>query len=196
MALSPVLSVSPFSLQCNYSVKSFPFAPRPPGVLSPWEQSVYNLVRETGAVAFSQVCFKSKHKHKLKSLARCGLFAYHRLEGKYKLNILTPGEFPGVLPVLKSLCFTRLVLLLRQEFPVEIWTSPPSQPVLYLNNNLYNIIIHRETEPVLPAVLAANQFERSIVLAENYYPEFKSLERARILLDNQNKFLLPDGSFE
>ena len=182
-------------MSCDYSVVSYPFIARPPGYLTPYEQFVYNLTHSTGAVALSQITYKSKHKKKLKSLARCGLLAMHRLEGLYKLNVLTPGPFPGLPEVLKSLAFTRLVLMLKQYGCVFTDEEPPYR-VIILDGKTYHVVIHRETEPIMPAVMQASQQERSIILAEKYHPEFAALESARILLDTYDVFLYPDGTPE
>ena len=195
MAISRDSSVSPFSMSCDYSVKSYPFLARVPGYLTPYEQFVYDLAHSTGAVAFSQVASRSKHKKKLKSLARCGLLALHRLEGLYKLNVLTPGPFPGLIEVLKSLAFTRLVLMLKQKGCVFIDEEPPYR-VIILDGKTFHVVIHRETEPVFPVVLQASKPERAIILAEKYHPEFASLESSRILLDTYDLFLYPDGTPE
>lgn len=195
MATSRESSVSPFSGLCDYSVKSYPFLARTPGYLTPYEQFVYDLTRSTGAVAFSQVVYKSKHKKKLKSLARCGLLALHRLEGPYKLNVLTPGPFPGLQEVLKSLAFTRLVLILKQRGCVFIDEEQPCRVVI-LDGKTYHVIIHRENEPVFSVVLQASRPEKVIILAEKYHPEFASLESSRILLDTCDMFLYPDGTPE
>lgn len=166
-------------------------------MLSPWEQGIVELVRATGAAAYSQVAKTPREKKKIKSLVRAEILGRVRLEGAYKLNVLLPGPYPGLEEVLKSLCLTRLVLILRERFArVEIYPSPPYRAALIINEKPYHVLVHREGEPVQPVIVLANGAERSIVLVEKYHREFSEIKKGRILLDLEDRFLLPDGTPE
>lgn len=189
----------PFSLSCNFKVQSMVRTKRSPGYLTPFEELVCSLVTATGAVAISQVCANSKQKHKLKSLARLGILAMHRLEGYYNgypviHNVLTPGSFPGLVQVLKRLAVTHLLILL--DYPPAVCISD-EEFVIYLEDVEYRAFVHREPEPVKPFIIKAKN-HLSFILAEKYHPEFAELDpdSCRIVLDTEDVFLYPDGTPE
>jgi len=189
----------PFSLACNFNVFSFIRPRKSPGYLTPFEEWVCSLVNSSGAVAISQVCANSRQKQKLKNLARLGILSLHRLEGFYIdkpviHNVLTPGPFPGVLPVLKRLALTHL--LLGIDCPPVLSVSD-EEFVIFQDDTEYRVFVHREPEPITPYIVRA-QKHLSFILVERYYPELGVLDpdSCRVLLDTEDVFRLPDGTPE
>ena len=188
-----------FSQSCNFQVRSYVKQKRSPGYLTPFEEKVCSLVHTTGAVAVSQVCKNSKQKQKLKTLARLGILAMHYLEGNHNglpvtHVVLTPGPFPGLLPVLKRLAVTDLIIYL--EYPPAVCVHD-GEFIIYLDDIEYRAFVHREPEPVMPVIVEAKK-HLSFILAEKYYPEFSLLDpdEARILIDGEDVLRYPDGTPE
>ncbi|MDN5375463.1 MAG: hypothetical protein PWQ39_503 [Thermacetogenium sp.] len=184
---------SPFSLTCGYQVTSYPFIPRTPGNLSERDKVIIDMTNTFGATAFFQLqqLWPNRHRNKTrntaKSLARCGLLALHRLESpEYRMNVCTPGYFPGLDKVLRSLAFFQLYLRLR-EFNSNLSACLATHPltgVVFMNDKEFPVVVVREGDqlPLLPYQL--QDFERLVIVAESFDPAFGRIPcECRIALD-------------
>lgn len=177
---------SPFSPLCGYKATSYPFIPRAPGNLSERDEIIISAVKTFGAAAFFQLqqlfpgVNRNKVRHTAKTLARCGLLALHRLEcEEYRINVCTPGYFPGLDNVLRSMAFFQLYLRLKEIDPnIRAYlTPPPLTGAVLLHKKEFPVVVARQGDSLnlLPFYVQNQKCERLVIVAEAYDPVFKKI---------------------
>lgn len=184
---------SPFSLTCSYRVTSYPFRPRAPGHLSERDRVIITTTKTFGATSFFQLqqlwphLHKNKTRNTAKALARCGLLALHRLEcEEYRMNVCTPGYFPGLDSVLRSLAFFQLYLRLRRIDPHlrACQAAFPLTGVILMNGKEFPVVVARQGDNLALLPYQVQNLERLIIVAESFDPVFQKIPcNCRIAFD-------------
>jgi hypothetical protein len=185
---------SSFSKTCNYQVTSHPFRPRAPGHLSERDKVILTMTETFGAVSFFQLQQLWPHQHRnktrnaAKALGRCGILAIHRLEcEEYRMNICTPGKFPGLDSVLRSMAFFQLYLRLREAVPGlnACLASSPLTGVILMNNKEFPVVVVRSGDNTVLLPYQVQQLPRLVIVSETFEPVFKKVTcDCRVALDN------------
>lgn len=194
--------MSPFSTSQNYTLVPHPVRMNTPGILTDWDREVLETIKQVGAAAYFQVAPKSRQRQKLDALHRAGLCYHYTLEGSKKIKIACSKPYE-LDELLRTLAVTQLYVELQKIVPLEI--TPGNgiiHSVIYFNNQTFPIVVVRESDNIPFLTFAINNLEKTIIISEEYYPEFKNIKiPTRIttdddLIQGNLEFKLPNGTIE
>lgn len=193
--------MSQFSILQDYKLKAYPTNIRPPGHLTAWDKKTLAFLSQVGAAAYFQIAPIGRDRQKLDALHRAGLCFKYQLQGEKKINVSAAKHHNSVKDILKSLIVTQLV----KQFNIPLEVRPGEgiiHSVIYINTNAYPVIVLRHGDPVSLLPFMACNYERLIIISEQYHPEFDKITiPVRIALDenllsDDFYFTLPGGKRE
>jgi hypothetical protein len=193
--------MSPFSIRQNYRLKIFYTDIRTPNNITAWERETLSFLSQVGAAAYFQLASNNKQRKKLEAMGRAGLCHRYILQGERKLKAASSRFYKDKNDLLRALAFTQFVKQL--SVPMEITPGEGIiHAVIHMNSQSFPVAVLRYNDPVsvLPSIV--RNYNRLIIISEDYYPEFDKITIPvrialdEILLSNDFYFLCPGGKKE
>ena len=197
--------LSPFSLLNYYKVGTIndrivePYSPTPREII------LLNILKSCSTVAGFQLetLWPSKEgRRRLKKLARQGIIARYKLNGKHKLNVYSLSPNLDIETALRQMAFAQLYIKMRLVMPCSATLGPePFTGLINLYGKPYPVLVIRKGDAVsmLPSKLP--NVPRLIVIAEDFTK--LNLDNYRITTDRDlldkplhAAFRLPSGEPE